>query len=91
MAQRFNMCAERISTYGLKILLKMTAVIAFARCMRVQFIFVWLISWLSLNAAVRPHSADWDEAQVAERVTRAMFPPGCFKLENFCNFSKKKA
>ena len=52
-------CAQRISTYGLK----MTGVIAFARGMRIRFIFVSLIySWLSLSAAVRPHSADWGEA-----------------------------
>eukprot|EP00435_Cladocopium_sp_Y103_P024194 s1814_g5.t3 len=41
----------------------MTGVIAFAHCMQIRFIFVSLIysCWLSLNAAVRPHSADWDD------------------------------
>ena len=68
-AQRFN------------IWLKMTGV-ASARCMGVRFTFVSLISWLPLNAAVRPHSA-WDEAQAAFSVTQVMFPSGCFNLENF--------
>ena len=47
-----------------------------------------LITCLSLNAAVRPHSADWDEAQAAESVTQVMFPSFPVRLFQFGEFLK---
>ena len=69
-AQRFNACAEHISRFRLK----MGVFRVSARCMCIRFILVSLISWPSLSAAVRQHSADWNETQAAKGVTEAMFP-----------------